>query len=274
MSDPLFFSSAVVRAPERLVLRGGRWSFVDIPVRYGLWLHPQFGPVLIDTGYTHRVTEGRERPLSLKLYSAILGPRLIKAALPVANLRRHGFGPTDVSHIIVTHFHADHIAALADFPKARFLASGAAYEALAGMTLRQKLHNGFFSELLPADFRERLISIDARPSVTLPYDLGSGYDLFADGSCLAVPLPGHALGHFGLLWPNASRPLLYATDTQWVLQAIIEDRAPSGPAGLIYSDRNAAAASLKKVRQFARHGGRVVLCHDPYDHTACAESAQ
>ncbi|WP_157385361.1 MBL fold metallo-hydrolase [Rhizobium freirei] len=237
-------------------------------MRYGLWPHPQFGPVLIDTGYTNRVTEGHTRRLTMKLYSAILRPRLIEAASPITNLKSRGIAPTDVSHIIVTHFHADHIAALADFPKARFLADSVAYETLSAMTSSQQLHNGFFPELLPTDFRERLISIDSRPSVTIPYGLGSGYDLFADGSCLAVPLPGHALGHFGLLWPDTSPPLLYATDTQWLRRAIIENRAPSGPAQLIYSDRNAAGISMKKVRQFADQGGRVVLCHEPYDHTA------
>jgi glyoxylase-like metal-dependent hydrolase (beta-lactamase superfamily II) len=272
VSDPVFVNGAFVRTPERLVLRGGRWTFVDIPVRYGLWRHPQLGPVLIDTGYTKRVTEGRTRSLTMKLYGAILRPRLIEEASPTASLRSRGIGSADVTHIIVTHFHADHIAALADFPKARFLADGAAYEKLSRMSPRQKLLNGFFPDLLPTDFRERLTSIDTLRSVPLPYDLGSGYDLFADGSCLAVPLPGHALGHFGLLWQDASPPLLYATDTQWLLRAITNDRAPSGPAQLIYSDRHAAVTSMEKVRRFAGQGGKVVLCHEPSDNPPCGEA--
>ncbi|MBB6486797.1 MBL fold metallo-hydrolase [Rhizobium lusitanum] len=268
MSGPLFINSAVIRAPERLVLRGGRWTFIDIAVRYGLWGRPQLGAVLIDTGYTKRITEGRERSLAMKLYNAVLRPRLIEEASPIATLRSHGIGPEDVTYIVVTHFHADHIAALCDFPRARFLADGAAYARLSAMTYRQQLHNGFFPDLLPADFRNRLISVDSRPSVALPYDLGDGYDLFADGSCLAVPLPGHALGHFGLLWPNMSPALLYATDTQWLLRAVNEERAPSGPARLIYSDRDAAARSMEKVRRFAAQGGRVMLCHEPSNPTA------
>ncbi len=268
MRDPLFVNGAVVRAPERLVLRGGRWTLIDIAVRYGVWHHPRLGPVLIDTGYTKRITEGRERSVAMKLYNAILRPRLIKDASPIECLRRCGIMPEDITYIVVTHFHADHIAALCDFPKARFLADGAAYARLSAMTFRQQLHNGFFPDLLPKNFHERLISIDTRPSVTLPYGLGEGYDLFADGSCLAVPLPGHALGHLGLLWPSVSPPLLYATDTQWMLRAINEDRAPSGPARLIYSDRAAAEASIEKVRQFAGRGGRVVLCHEPSDPNA------
>lgn len=265
MPLPVFINSAMVRAPERLVLRGGRWAFVDIPVRYGLWQHPRLGPVLIDTGYTRRVTQGSGRSLAMKLYASALRPRLLYGGSPLEQLESRGIHPADVGHIVITHFHADHIAALADFPAARFLADGAAFQQLSRMSTRQQWHNGFFPELLPADFHRRLVPIEAMASVPLPRGLGSGYDLFADGSCLAVPLPGHALGHFGLLWPDPSPRLLYATDVQWLRQAITEERAPGGPAQLIYSDRRAAMASMRKVKAFVEQGGQLVLCHDP-DH--------
>ena len=84
----LFPTSAIVRAPERLVLAGGRWARVDIPIRYGLWLHERFGPVLIDTGYSSQVTSDGRRSFGLKLYNAMLRPQLIEASAPVQQLRR------------------------------------------------------------------------------------------------------------------------------------------------------------------------------------------
>ncbi|MDQ6436275.1 MBL fold metallo-hydrolase [Mesorhizobium sp. LHD-90] len=265
MNEPVFVTSATVRALEKLVLRGGRWKRIDIPIRYGFWEHPRLGPTLIDTGYTPRATEGADRGLALKLYSALLRPRLAEPLLPRAWLRSRSVDADAVRHIVVTHFHADHIAGLRDLPKARFIASGSAFDALSSMSRRSQVDNAFFPELLPEDFCKRLIPIEELPTVALPFGLGTGFDPFGDGSCLGVPLPGHALGHFGLLWPHLETPLLYAVDTQWLLRAIVEDRLPRGPARLIYSDRRAAQESAEKVRRFASAGGRVVLCHDPDD---------
>lgn len=50
MNTPVFASSAVVNAAERLVLRGGQWRRRALWVRYGLYLSARAEPVLIDTG--------------------------------------------------------------------------------------------------------------------------------------------------------------------------------------------------------------------------------
>ena len=261
MTVPHFPTSAVLRAPERLVLAGGRWSRIEIPIRYGLWVHERYGPVLIDTGYSPRVTQGRKRSFALRLYNALLKPRLIESAVPLAQLRALGFGPQDVTRIVVTHFHADHVAGLNDFPNARIVASAEAFQRLMRMSTSGQIHNAFYPELLPDDLADRLQPIEECAAVDLPHGLGQGFDLFGDGSLLAVPLPGHALGHHGLLWPRHS--LLYAVDAQWLMQAIMEERLPRGPARLIYADEAAMIASCAVVRRFAEAGGSVVLCHDP-----------
>lgn len=258
---PLFPTSAVVKAPERLVLAGGRWTRLEIPIRYGLWQHARFGPALIDTGYSPRVTSGGKRSMGLKVYNAMLRPRLIEANAPLPQLRGLGLEPADVRRIVLTHFHADHVAGVVDFPNARIIASADAFARLSRMSKLQQLRNAYYPELLPADFAARLTPIEDCPPAELPHGLGRGFDLFGDGSLLAVPLPGHALGHFGLLWPEQS--LLYAVDAQWLLQAIMTRRLPRGPARLIYADETQLVASCEKVRGFALAGGRVVLCHDP-----------
>jgi glyoxylase-like metal-dependent hydrolase (beta-lactamase superfamily II) len=259
MNRPEFPNSAIIRAPECLVLKGGGWRRLAIPVHYGIWRHPSEGHVLIDTGYAPRVTEGRSR--MMKIYNAMLSPRLLADQLPLPQLAARGVAREDVRTIVVTHFHADHIAGLKDFPNARFLASGAAWKALKAMTARQRLHHGVFMELLPDDFSARLVPFENYRATSLPGGLGAGFDLFSDASCLAVPLAGHALGHFGLLWPEPA--LLYAVDTQWLWRAIAENRPPRGPARLVFHDWKAALASSALVRDFARQGGEVMLCHDP-----------
>jgi glyoxylase-like metal-dependent hydrolase (beta-lactamase superfamily II) len=261
MRGPRFINSAIVRVPERLVLRGGSWGRIAVGVRYAMLVHPEFGPVLIDTGYGPRVTHGAQRSLALKVYGAVLRPRLVDNDLPLAALEQAGYSATDVQRIIVTHFHADHVAALRDFPNARFVASGTAWEAMSRMREGERLHSGVFAELLPTDFAGRLVPIEDLPERPAPLGLGMGRDIWGDGSCLAIDLPGHAIGHFGLLWPQGDPPLLYATDTTWMAEAL-DDRLPRGLARIVYADEAAMRKSAALVAAFRRAGGRVVLCHD------------
>lgn len=261
MSAPRFINSAIVRVPERVVLRGGSWGRIATGVRYGMVMHAEFGPVLIDTGYGPRVTREAQRSAALKLYSAVLRPRLIEDNLPLVALRQAGYAPTDVRRIVVTHFHADHVGALHDFPNARFIASGSAWDAIVGMRKGQRVHNGIFSELMPADFANRLLPIETLPERPAPIGLGMGRDIWGDGSCLAINLPGHAIGHFGLLWAQSDPPLLYATDTTWLSDAL-DDRMPGGIARIVYADEAAMRKSAEMVARFRRAGGRVALCHD------------
>lgn len=259
---PFFPVSAIVRAPERLALKGGRSTRLNFPVRYGLFTRPDGAPVLIDTGYTPRVTSGRRSP-ALKLYAAALGPKLNPdGGLDHVLAANGGFKPHDVTDVVITHFHADHVAGLRDLPKARFHISGEGYERLKRAGPLGRLRHGVFFELLPEDFETRMTPFEDAPTVEGPLGLGPAWDLFGDGSVLAVPLPGHAAGHHGVIFAQQSPPLLYAADAQWVAGAL-DDRAPGFPASLVAEDRRASATTDRRIIAFGRAGGRVVLCHDP-----------
>ena len=267
---PVFHDSARVVVPERLVLRAGRLARTALRVRWGLVRHPALGPVLIDTGYGPRVTgaaAGPARPahprsLLLRLYAAALRPRLDPRGHALAVLAREGIAPDDVRRIVVTHFHADHVAALRDFPRARIWASGREWAKVAGRTRPANIHHGVFPELLPGDLRARLDPIEERPASATPSGLGPAHDLAGDGSLLAVPLPGHSPHHFGVLLP-LDPPLLYAVDVQWMREGVSEGRVPGGPSRIAHSDPAEMRRSVERVRRFAESGGRFVLCHEP-----------
>ena len=249
-----FPNSAVVRVPERLVLRGGRWTQIDLAVRYGLFQHDAAGTCLIDTGYSARVMRGK-RSLPLKLYAAILRPRLTEAALPA-----HA---ASIGTILLTHLHADHVSALRDYPDARLIGDvGALGHFLEAGALRRTRH-GVFRELLPDNLRARLIPLESFPQVEAPFGLGAARDVFGDGEVLAVPLPGHMRGHTGYLFARQSPPVLYAGDADWLAQAIHEQRSPGAPARWILDDENAAQETATRLNAFSDAGGRIVLCHDP-----------
>lgn len=249
-----FPNSATVRVPERLVLRGGRWTLVDLAVRYARFTHPLAGTCLIDTGYSARVTNG-SRSSPLTLYAAILRPRLTNQALPSACPK--------ADTILLTHLHADHVSALRDYPDAKLVADASAAEHFLEAGAISRTRHGVFKELLPGNFRKRIIGLDTLAQIEAPFGLGPARDVFGDGEVLAVPLPGHMRGHTGYLFAKQSVPVLYAGDSDWLDRAIREDRSPQAPAQWILEDPAAGRETAARLNVFAAAGGRIVLCHDP-----------
>lgn len=91
---------------------GGKRKF------FATWLlirHPQLGIVLFDTGYSQHVFDAASRfPDRAHLWATpvTLHPHETAAE----QLREMNIEPSDVGHIIVSHFHVDHIGGLRDFP--------------------------------------------------------------------------------------------------------------------------------------------------------------
>lgn len=258
---PVFSNTAWVSTRERLVRRGGGWHRVRLPVRVGILERPD-GPALIDAGYSHEALSAPGRSMGLRLYGHLLGPKLRPTGDPEAALAQLGYSAKDVTAVIVTHFHVDHVSALARFPNARLLAHGPSLKATLQRSYLANMRHGVFAELLPQDAPERLEDVTERPLCDAPLGLGPAHDLFGDGAVLAVPLPGHAEGQLGLCFTQGARPLLYAVDVQWLL-ASLPNRLPGPPASLVAHDRRAAEQSVRRVSDFIAQGGEVMLCHDP-----------
>ena len=233
-----FPNSATVRVPERLVLRGGRWTLVDLAVRYARFTHPIAGTCLIDTGYSARVTNG-SRSSPLTLYAAILRPRLTNQALPSACPK--------ADTILLTHLHADHVSALRDYPDAKLVADASAAEHFLEAGAISRTRHGVFKELLPGNFRKRIIGLDTLAQIEAPLGLGPARDVFGDGEVLAVPLPGHMRGHTGYLFAKQSVPVLYAGDSDWL---------PPGPSAKTARPGRQRSGSLRILQRAARppHG--------------------
>ena len=258
---PVFANSAWVKAPEKLILRGGRWKQRYLRVRYGFFIHPKVGPILIDTGYTSHGLSAPGRSAWLRAYGHLLSPKLNLGAQPASFLKRFGLAPKDIKGIIITHFHADHVSGLAGFPNARLIASGVGYSNLQKNSSLKNIRHGIFPELLPFNFSARLEPIEDHPRAAVR-QLPDSYDIFNDGSVMAVPLPGHAQGHFGVLFTQNKTPLLYATDTQWLIDALQPSARPQLFPKLISEDYGALCQSADQVATFHNSGGAVMLCHD------------
>ncbi|MCK9813167.1 MBL fold metallo-hydrolase [Pseudomonas sp. MAFF 302046] len=220
---------------ECMADRGGRLAPRQFPALCGLIQHPDHGWILYDTGYAEHFFQAT-RALPERLYRSAVPVQLPVAEQLLAQLHALGIGPEDIRCVIISHFHADHIAGLRDFPRATFIALEADHqhiESLRGHRWRATL-GGHLPGLLPEDFSARLRLANASPACALPAwmtPFERGLDLFGDASLIGVPLPGHSEGQLGLFIPDAEgRPVFLVADACWSVPACRAERLPAAPA--------------------------------------------
>jgi len=122
-------------ASEHHVLRGKKKKQIRFYATWGHIEHPEHGHILFDTGYTHRFFEETKKfPFNLYAKST---PAFLKPEEEAINqLKAKGIAAKDVSFVIISHFHADHIAGLKDFPNATFICSKTAHDEIKDRTSR------------------------------------------------------------------------------------------------------------------------------------------
>jgi glyoxylase-like metal-dependent hydrolase (beta-lactamase superfamily II) len=236
-------------ASEHHILRGGARRTVACHALVALLHHSQHGWLLWDTGYAPRLIEVT-RSFPYRFYRWLTPLAIDPQEAAVAQIARFGLRPEDISTIVLSHFHADHIAGLRDYPAARFVASAAAYQDVEQLDGLAALRRGFIPALLPADFatRARLIADFNGPA--LP-GLDATHDLFGDSSLLLVELPGHARGQIGLLAETARGSVFFVADGAWQRRAIVEQGPPHPITHSIVADVAAMHATLAGLREFS-----------------------
>ncbi|MDX2249969.1 MAG: MBL fold metallo-hydrolase [Bacteroidia bacterium] len=237
-------------AKEHHALKGGRRQNICFPALYALIQHPEQGWILFDTGYTQRFYEATQRFPGI-LYKWMTPTFIRPEEEAVAEVRRMGINPEDIKHIIVSHFHADHVGGLRDFPRAVFYCTKTAFDQVTQLKGFAGVRRGLLSGHLPEDFSLRATLVDTGkfPARHDP-DLGEMTDLFGDGSILLPYLPGHAAGQMGALLNTLEGKVLLAADAFWLRENLEENRLPSPVVKLFFDSWTDFKTSLAKVRKF------------------------
>jgi len=239
--------------PEHIAIQGGRWRNIRFPAMFALIEHPRHGPMLFDTGYSERFFRETER-FPNRLYRLATPVALDESQTAQAQLAARGMRPGDIERVFISHFHADHIAALRDFPRARYVYLPQGYAAVHSLAGWRALAQAHLPGLLPPDFAERGDPVDVTAARSLPPEytpFTSGFDLLGDGSLLAVELPGHCTGQMGLLARTESgTTFFFVADAAWLMRSIADNRLPHALANLIFSNPRLYRLTIEKLHRF------------------------
>lgn len=189
------------------------WEKVRFYTRCFLLEHPVKGLILIDTGYGKDLIESTKKGI-YSLYSALLPITYSSEDSIVAQLAKDGISLKDLSYLVLTHFHPDHIGALPEFAKVPWIYRSDILNQLMSFSKLRGLKHGFIRPLVPS-IPDRSIAISGE-RFREKWNSFSSIDLFGDGSFHLIDLPGHALGQMGVAIPDA----FFIADAKWAKDAM------------------------------------------------------
>jgi glyoxylase-like metal-dependent hydrolase (beta-lactamase superfamily II) len=244
-------------ASEHHLIRGGRRRRLAIHSLVALLGHPTQGWLLWDAGYAPRMLDVTHR-FPYRLYRWATPLRLAPELAVLAQLPRFGLEPGAIRRVVISHFHADHISGLRDFPRADLIAARSAYASIAGRTGFGALARAFIPDLLPPDFERRAVLLDDFAGPALD-GLGPTLDLFGDGSAVVLSLPGHARGQIGLLANTQRGQLFFIADSCWMSEAFRTNTPPHWITRLFIDDFATMKSTLAQIHQYHRQHPGVTL---------------
>jgi glyoxylase-like metal-dependent hydrolase (beta-lactamase superfamily II) len=256
--------------PSCMALKGSGFATRCFPSRAYL-IETKNGLHLWDTGYASRFYDAVSKGVN-RLYGWVTPVFFDESSSLVSQLAAVGVRPADIQSVTLSHFHADHMAGVKDFPNAMIACCAygwAAHKHLSGLAA---LRRAFLPELLPNDFYGRFTPVQVLSWKPLPAELSpfpQGFDLTGTGEVFIVPLPGHADGHLGAFVLEDSGWTLLASDAAWAPEGYRDLRGPSELSFLIQDNRREYYETLQNLHQLHTAGNvKIQLTHEEPAATA------
>jgi len=164
--------------------------------------------------------------------------------------------------VFVSHFHGDHVGGLPDFPHAKIFCAQEAWDDLQARSRVSRIRVGLLAALSPPDIRGRLTFLENLRDARLPAEfspLTTARDLFGDGSALAIHLPGHAAGHWGLAFRSKGQWVFLLGDAAWSSAALRAGSLPPRLTTAWLGDTQLYRDTFDSLHQLAIGNSGIVL---------------
>jgi glyoxylase-like metal-dependent hydrolase (beta-lactamase superfamily II) len=210
--------------PMLWIFFGKKW--IALPINFYVIEHEN-GLVLFDAGQDRAVVtdpdywpRGFTGTVMRKLFKISIGPDEI---LP-RQLERLGYSLSDISKVVFSHLHADHIGRIQELLHADLIVSDREWDHM--LERHSERHMIFRNYIEIAGAKWNRISFEAMDDPDIrPFT--HGYDLMGDGSMMLLPTPGHTPGSMSMLArPEEGPPLLLAGDLSYQPELLERDQLP------------------------------------------------
>ena len=244
-----FFATGFGHVAKGLFVQGAGFKSISFPL-LSVLIERDHDLVLFDTGIGTRIDEEMRPPIywgNLFFHRYVMRTRFNpKHDALVHQLRRLGFKPADVRHVIISHLHWDHAGGMRDFPNAHFIVNRKEWNFATQLAGVQLYKNAFIKEqFCESGLDIELMETDlSKPFLNFP----ASHDVFGDGSMVLVDLPSHSPGLMGLYVTMPSgRRFLFSADTFYFPEGL-EQRIPkSALMQSLVSEGMEAGSSIDKV---------------------------
>jgi glyoxylase-like metal-dependent hydrolase (beta-lactamase superfamily II) len=235
-------------------------SWIELPINVFVIEHRD-GLVLFDTGLDPAIVSDPNyvdsaigRFFMRRVFRLSIGPDDTVAR----NLDRLNLRAEDVSTVVISHLHFDHIGGIADVPQAELLVSRDEWQQLSEP---HPDRDYFFRDhiLLPGAKWRPIDFTATKDPLLAPF--GGCYDVMGDGTLMLLPTPGHTVGSLSMLIrADDCPPLLLIGDLSYAVELLMRDQLPG-----VYADKSELLASFAKVRHLKAQLPDLVILgsHDP-----------
>ena len=236
-------------AKESHAIKGGSDTDIKFSALYGLIYHEQQGWILFDTGYTERFYTATKF-FPDKIYALLTKVSIDPYQEVKEQIKNFGLKCSDIKHIIISHFHADHIGGLKDFENAVFYCSRKAYSQAKNINRHLGFTKGVLKSLIPVDFENRVKFIEDTGTPLRDDIFGLKFDLFKDNSILTYDLPGHAEGQIGIELKTKAQHYFLIADACWFDKAYKDLSLPHPIVRLFFSSWKDYKETINKIHQY------------------------
>lgn len=246
-------------APGHIAVKGDPRGDIRFYAMFAVITHAEHGYILFDTGYTDRFYQATATWPN-KLYAIMTKVYINEQETVKTQLEACGIRCEEIKHVIISHFHADHIGGLLDFPNAKIYCSEEALQHTMELSGITAFRHGILKDLIPSDIKERVVLLDSDIISKTHLDFGLEYDLFDDGSILLYPLPGHAAGQIGIRVRTEAQGYFLVADAAWDIRAITESKLPNSIIRLFIADWAALKTTISSIQSHsAKHPQEVIV---------------
>lgn len=216
----------------------------DLPIYCWLIKHPE-GNFIIDTGYSSEINHPdyfkKGKALERWFTRTQVRASASKEDELVPQLKQLGIWPGQITAVILTHLHVDHVGGIPEMKGVRFLVNDI------------ELKNNSQAFLLPEWFNPVKINLGHESVGTFPH----AYPVTSSGDMHMVGTPGHSKGHCSVLLQTDEVDILFAGDVVYNADQLAANSI-SAP-----NDKKSSLDSYKSIKDYAKQRPLIVLpSHD------------